>query len=974
MTSNIKPNQEKAQLIALGYPSELATNYLNSRYKKSLPTLIEVHAYLISHFSHEELIKVATYNGAVNILCSIKNHYHLLHQWDFSKDDILEIIRKDGGAKNLEAVIANYDALMELGYSKVNILKMVSHKGGSKNLEAVKANHNALMEFGFSKEDLIKMVSHGGGSKNLEAVRANHDVLMKFGFSKENILKMVSHGGGSKNLAAIEANREVLMEFGFGTEDLIKIVSHSGGSKNLEIVKAKREALIEFGFSKEDILKMVSHGGGSKNLDSVITNYETLMDFGFNKGAILKMVSHHGGSKNLAAVKASREALMEFGFSKEDILKMVNHDGGSKNLAAINTNREVLMEFGLSKENLLKMVNHDGGSKNLEAVKANREALMEFGFNNEDILKMVSHGGGSKNLEAVKASREALMEFGLSKEDILKMVSHHGGSKNLEAIKTSREALMEFGFSKEDILKMVSHHGGSKNLEAVKVNREALMGFGFSQEDILKMVSHDGGSKNLEAVKANREALMEFGFGKEDLIRILNCRSGGSGRLAIVLKHAEQLKARGFTNQLIIEAIHHLGRSSLHPEVTVENIHVQLTLSRQFKRLRKDFFRHFEAERMQQLACYRHPDSNKPFSAILDFSKTHSQGSTSQAFARLFAQYMNKAYATRKAEGTLEIDENHFRVENDAQVSISAYGSFYEFLEGEDVVLPFSANIEELPALPLRSHSIPPTERSFIDEWLEQELMETPPLTRQDEAPEINNLARQLQQELGSSSPSQPTVMKRRRQATTEDAQEPRPAKRQRRANATTPLSSCLLDTLPQPTQFQGLKFTLELEVGLALQRRPQKEQQDMGIERVTKCRGKPLYTVKLADLEKYGRFLACFGRKENAPPLTVPTSETPFLTSPSLLTIPLNPTLPEPECTEQRQGNQDEEIDHLEEELFAVPAPLLPNEEKEVGRLSQLIQQEHPITFFQSGPKRQRVETSSALTLEETTKLKTSG
>lgn len=464
---------------------------------------------------------------------------------------------------------------------------------------------------------------------------------------------------------------------------------------------------------------------------------------------------------------------------------------------------------------------------------------------------------------------------------------------------------------------------------------------------------------------------MEFGFGKEDILKIVNLSDGGSGRLAAVLEHAEQLKARGFTNQLIIEAIRHLGKSSLHSEVTMENIHIQLALSRQFKRLRTDFFRYFEAERMQQLACYRHPDSKKPFSVILDFAKTDSQGSTSQAFARLFAQYMNKAYATRKAEGTLEIDDNHFRVENDAQVYITAYGSFYEFLEGEDVALPFSAHIEELPALPPRSNSMPPTERSFIDEWLEQELLETPPLTMQDEAPEINNLARQLQQELSSSSPSQPTVMKRRRQATNEDAQEPRPAKRQRRANATTPRSSCLLNTLPQPTQFQGLQFTLEPELGLALQRCSKKQQQDMGIERVTKCRGKPLYTVKLADLERYGRFLACFGRKENAPPLTVPTSEIPFLASPGLQnTIPLNPTYPEPECTKQTQRNQDEEITHLEEELFAVTAPLLPNEEMEVRRLSQLIQQGHPITFFQSGSKRQRVEARDGESLERTVTL----
>ena len=875
MTSNTETNQEKAQLIGLGYPSELATKYLNSRYKKSLATLIEVHPYLINHFSHEELIKVATHTSGINTLCALKNHYHLLHQWDFSKEDILKMIHRKGGARNIEGVIANYDALRELGFSKEDILKMVSHGGGSKNIEAVKGNCEALMELGFSKENIIKMVSHDGGSKNIDAVKTNHDVLMEFGFSKEDILKMVSHHGGSKNIEAVKANHEVLMEFGFGKED------------------------------------------------------------------ILKMVSHHGGSKNLEAVKA---------------------------------NRDVLREFGLSKEDILKMVSHDGGSKNLETVKANRDVLMEFGFSKEDLLKMVSHDGGSKNLEAVKANHHVLMEFSFSKEDILKMVSHHGGSKNLEAVKANRDVLMEFGFSKEDILKMVSHGGGSKNLEAVKANRDVLMEFGFSKEDILKMVNRIGGSKNLEIVKVNRKALMEFGFGNEDIIKILNYRNGGSGRLTAVLEHAGQLKARGFTNQLIIEAICHLGRSSIHPEVTLENIHTQLALSQQFKRLREDFFRHFEAQHMQQLACYRHPDGNKPFSAILDFSKIDSQHSTSQAFAHLFAQYMNKAYATRKAEGTLEIDENHFRVENDAQVSISAYGSFYEFLESEDVVLPFSANIEELPALPLRSHSIPPTERSFIDEWLEQELLETPPLTRQDEAPEINNLARQLQQELGSSSPSQPTVMRRRRQETTEEAREPRPAKRQRRANATTPLSSCLLDTLPQPTQFHGMQFTLEPEPGLELQRCSKKQQQEMGIERVTKCRGKPLYTVKLADLERYGRFLACFGRKEHAPPLAVPTSEIPFLDNPSLNTIPLTPPLPEPQCTEQTQGNQDEEIDHLEEELFAVPAPLLPNEEKEVRRLSQLIQQGHPITFFQSGSKRQRVEASSTFTLEDTVELKSSG
>jgi len=138
-----------------------------------------------------------------------------------------------------------------------------------------------------------------------------------------------------------------------------------------------------------------------------------------------------------------------------------------------------------------------------------------------------------------------------------------------------------------------------------------------------------------------------------------------------------------------------------------------------------------------------------------------------------------------------------------------------------------------------------------------------------------------------------------------------------------------------------------------------------MGIERVTKCRGKPLYTVKLADLERYGSFLACFGRKKNAPPLTLPTSETPFLASPNLQnTIPLNPS---PESTEQTQGNQDEEIAHLEEELFAVTAPLLPNEKEEVRKLSQLIQQGHPITFFQSGSKRQRVETRDVESLERT-------
>ncbi|EHL29221.1 hypothetical protein LDG_8654 [Legionella drancourtii LLAP12] len=402
--------------------------------------------------------------------------------------------------------------------------------------------------------------------------------------------------------------------------------------------------------------------------------------------------------------------------------------------------------------------------------------------------------------------------------------------------------------------------------------------------------------------------------------------------------------------------------------MTLENIHVQLALVKQFRRLRKDFFCYFETERMQQLACYRHPDSNKPFSAILDFTKTDSQDVTRQAFARLFAQYMNKEYAARKVEGTLEIDDNHFRVENDAQVFISSYGSFYEFVDGEGVSLPFPANIEKLPALPLMLNSIPKTERSFIDEWLEQELMEAAPLTKQTDAPEINNLVCQLQQELGGSSPSQPTLMRRRRQETTPETKEPRPAKRQRRGDASEPLSLCLLNALPQPTQFLGLHFTLEAELGLALQSHTKQQQQDMGIERVTKCRGKPLYMVKLANLERYGGFLACFGRKENA---HVPTSETPFLARPSPQnTIPFNElneyaitqTYPEHECTEQTQGNQDEEIEHLEKELFAAPTPLLPNEEDEVRILSQLIQQGRPITFFQSGTKRQRVETAVSI------------
>lgn len=195
------------QLIKLKFDSNQIEKILSYKTaEQSVEVLKKYYQFFKTHFSHQQLTRIAHFQFSHLTLQSVYDKYADLLKLGFGKKQIVSIASHNCANSSILSVLNHFDTLQYLGFTHQEIVRLVNRIGGSKYVTAVVKNATSLYDLKFEPTDIIATLKNAKDRVILDKITQYYNIIKEY-YSLESILAVlnVSDEGIVRSKAPIAA-------------------------------------------------------------------------------------------------------------------------------------------------------------------------------------------------------------------------------------------------------------------------------------------------------------------------------------------------------------------------------------------------------------------------------------------------------------------------------------------------------------------------------------------------------------------------------------------------------------------------------------------------------------------------------------------------------------------------------------------------------------------------------------------------
>lgn len=192
----------------LNYSAEQITKMLvAAKTAECLTELKTLHPLLFPHFTHQQIIKMASSRNSILNLKAVNQSRLTLIGFGFSSDQIVKMAAQNYGYKILDIIVGNMTTFTKNGFTVDLIVKMAANEFGNQNLMSALSHADTLLKIGFHYSQIARLNSGRQGCRKIDLINKYKEVVES---KKIEIEYIISLGKKVKDVTLLEEKLKAL--------------------------------------------------------------------------------------------------------------------------------------------------------------------------------------------------------------------------------------------------------------------------------------------------------------------------------------------------------------------------------------------------------------------------------------------------------------------------------------------------------------------------------------------------------------------------------------------------------------------------------------------------------------------------------------------------------------------------------------------------------------------------------------------